>query len=712
MTIRTRILGSLASLFIVSAIMLAGTWIVTSSQKDDAQVIKLSERQRMLAQKIARDAHAFAATHDSTYKTEVQNAVRVFDTTLTALSVGGKAPLSMERSSEMVEIPAPPAEAVAHLSRIATAWKAYKALAIQVLDDGAAPTGLSDACDALTNTMSKTGDLMQLLTESRVAWLLAMQGGCVLFGLLALGLAVYALQRNLLRPMEQLRTYADRVAAGALDATPQGDFSGELRILRDDIGSMVEAMRKRMAEADAATKDAARQAEETRKALEEAQAERTKTERLFETMTSVAGRAQGVSQQVFASVEELSRQIEVVNHGVDVQRDRMTETATAMEQMTGTVHEVAQNASSAAHSAAHSKENAQTGAEGVHRAVTSIENIQHRIMSLKETMGQLGQQADSISQIMTTISDIADQTNLLALNAAIEAARAGDAGRGFAVVADEVRKLAEKTMHATQEVGDAVKLIQAHARENVQAVELAAKDIVVSTEAANESGRFMQEIVQIVDETAMQVSSIATASEEQSAASEQINRAVSEVTRVASETAQGMAVSAHALMEISSLVEELDTVIQSLANGKATGVNTNGNGDLFTWTDDLSLNIKSIDDQHKRLVQLINDLHRAMKERRSKKHLVSIVDELKNYTVTHFKFEEKLFAKHGYPETKEHIAQHEKFVATVLDFENGLKADKVAVTMDVMRFLKDWLMKHINGTDRRYSGFLRERGVR
>lgn len=89
-------------------------------------------------------------------------------------------------------------------------------------------------------------------------------------------------------------------------------------------------------------------------------------------------------------------------------------------------------------------------------------------------------------------------------------------------------------MQATQEVGGAIGRIQSHAQQNVQAVELAAHDIALSTEAATESGRFMEEIVNIVDETAIQVSSIATASEEQSAASEEINRAISDVTRVAS----------------------------------------------------------------------------------------------------------------------------------------------------------------------------------
>jgi len=713
MSIKTRIIASVALLFLISVAMFLGTWVVTTAQKDDGLVINLAGRQRMLSQTIAKDALAYLSTRNTVHRDAMNNAVRVFDASQAALLNGGAAPLTLAQSGPSAKLPAAGEKAAAQLRQVQEAWRSLRDTVEKALaGDAQAGAAIPAQSDAVVESMNRAVVILQHDAEGRVQGLLIFQAAVAAAGGMALLLILFGLRRDMFGPMDRLRSYSQAVAKGHLDAVPEGDYRHELLSLREDMQVMVGNLKAKMAEADAYGREAQKRAEETQAALEEASTQRETVQKLFDTMSAVANKAQGVSQKVFASVEELSHQIEVVNQGVDVQRDRMTETATAMEQMNGTVYEVAQNASSAAQSAARSKDNAETGAKGVRKAVESIEKIQQRIMSLKETMGQLGQQADSISQIMTTISDIADQTNLLALNAAIEAARAGEAGRGFAVVADEVRKLAEKTMHATKEVGDAVQRIQSHARENVQAVELAAQDIVVSTEAASESGRFMDEIVHIVDETAMQVSSIATASEEQSAASEQINRAVSEVTRVASETAEGMAVSARALVEISGLVEELDTVIQSLAAGKATGINTGESDELFTWTSDLSLSIPSIDDQHKRLVQLINSLHKAMKQRRSKNELERIVDELKNYTVTHFKFEEDLFARYGYAETKEHVAQHRKFVDKVLDFEQGLKSGKVTVTMDVMRFLKEWLMKHINGTDRRYSQFLRSKGVR
>lgn len=536
------------------------------------------------------------------------------------------------------------------------------------------------------------------------------QGILAIASFIVMVLTIINVRNQLIAPLSNIHRFAANIHKGNFDAKLEGDFKFEFKELRTSLLGIVSNFKDQMSQVQKSNDLITITEEQSKRALAAAQKQDEKVQKMLVSMRDVAGRAHALSTKAFEAVHELSSQIEQVNAGVDVQHMRMTETATAMEEMNCTVIEVAQNASSAANSASDSKQNAETGADGVRRAVESIVQMEQRIYNLKETMGQLGMQADAISQIMVTISDIADQTNLLALNAAIEAARAGEAGRGFAVVADEVRKLAEKTMHATQEVGGAINLIQSHAQQNVEAVELAAHDIALSTEAASESGTFMEQIVTIVDETAIQVASIAAASEEQSAASEEINRAISDVTRVASETATGMNSAANAIVELSGLVEELDSMISSLSQGNIENAAAT-DGPLFIWSDDLSVGINSIDEQHKVLVSLINELHAAMKARRSHSELLDVIDNLKNYTVTHFGYEEDLFAKHGYADTPAHIEQHRKFVQEVVDFEGGVRSGKLTVTMDVMKFLKDWLTHHIKGTDKQYSSFLRSKGV-
>ncbi len=126
----------------------------------------------------------------------------------------------------------------------------------------------------------------------------------------------------------------------------------------------------------------------------------------------------------------------------------------------------------------------------------------------------------------------------------------------------------------------------------------------------------------------------------------------------------------------------------------------------FTWNEKYRLNVKDMDEQHRVLIGLVGQLDDAMREGKGKQALGLILGRLIDYTKVHFAAEERLMKASGYPEYHEHKLIHEKMTMRVLDLERQFKDGKAMLTLDVMKFLTDWLQKHILGTDKKYSPFL------
>jgi len=289
-------------------------------------------------------------------------------------------------------------------------------------------------------------------------------------------------------------------------------------------------------------------------------------EQQHDTVAQIAHNANAIADRLSTATEQLSAQVEQASRGADQQTQRVAETATAMEQMNVSVLEVARNAGGASDTTTNAKIKAEQGADEVNKVVQGIKQLHTQALALKSGMASLGDQAQSIGQVMTVISDIADQTNLLALNAAIEAARAGEAGRGFAVVADEVRKLAEKTMQATREVGSAIQGIQNGTAQNIDQVNNTVSTIEQTTELAGTSGSALSEIVVLVDQAADQAHSIAAAAEEQSATSDEINRSIEQINTISAETSSAMSQSAAAVTELAKQAQELKKLIAQMVS--------------------------------------------------------------------------------------------------------------------------------------------------
>ena len=360
-----------------------------------------------------------------------------------------------------------------------------------------------------------------------------------------------------------LHHVASEIAAGQLEMTFR-PFTGDGGVYGVLI-KMVANLKAKIAEADSKSEQAELQAKAAQDATVLAEEATKRAERAkAEGMLQAAQQLEGIVDVVSSAADALSSQIELSSRGADEQSGRVRETATAMEEMNATVLEVAKNAQQAADVSHQARVQAMEGSQIVNDAVKGIESVHAQSIAIKDDMNALGKQAESIGQIMGVIADIADQTNLLALNAAIEAARAGDAGRGFAVVADEVRKLAEKTMTATQEVGQAIRDIQDGTRKNIHNVEQAGVAIENATTLSVRSGESLKRILDLVHLVNDQIQSIATASEQQSAASEEINQSVEQVSAISAETAQAMEQASGAVADLAQQSQSLQRVISSM----------------------------------------------------------------------------------------------------------------------------------------------------
>lgn len=289
-----------------------------------------------------------------------------------------------------------------------------------------------------------------------------------------------------------------------------------------------------------------------------------KIEHQNKTIANIALQADQVGERVSSMSQELAAQMTQTTQSTLEQKERISDTATSMEEMNQTVLEVAKNASDAARFAAESKLQAEEGRMVINKVFLKVGDIQKQADVLEKNIQDLGQRAQKVAQVVNVIQEIADQTNLLALNAAIEAARAGDAGRGFAVVADEVRKLAEKTMQATNDVEASMNDIQSNTKINVRETEKSVQLVAETANMIHQAGGALDRIVEMAAKTADQIQLIATSSEQQSATSDEITHTLIEIDKLADQTMTVMNQTTSVVALLAGQFRELKGIIKDL----------------------------------------------------------------------------------------------------------------------------------------------------
>ncbi len=572
MSLNKRILLNIAIMLLTVIVMVVTDEIVTSQKKSDGLVINLSGRQRMLSQKMTKELLIFwddfkgAKRPDPKLQDLFIETAEIFDITLNALSNGGAAPMLPKRGAPTEVLPPARDDALEQLHLVQSIWKDFRPQLLLVRDkqDQTAMKYVLDNNTKLLGEMNKAVLLLQEQSESKTTLVLQVQFiGLIVFIAIAT-LTYLSIRKHVIKPVAQLRDFADAVAGGNLECSLDRKYGAELGALAAAICNMVQNLKNSLAEARK-QEEMLKAAAACDEAKDQAEKSAEEVKKLLSDMARLVDDAEKITESVIQGSSELFDTFKQTSNGIEIQRKRVDETITAMGAMNETMLEVAQSADQAATSSEEARTTANQGASIVSKSIEAVSEVNELTEALKRDMATLGSQAEAISQVLNVISDIADQTNLLALNAAIEAARAGEAGRGFAVVADEVRKLAEKTMTATKEVESSITAIQNSSKVSIESVARAKTSVERSTELAGQSGETLERIVHLVAEATSQIEGIATASGQQTAASEEVNLAMGEVNSIAEQTAGGMQRSFDALHTLVDQITSLKSLIRSMA---------------------------------------------------------------------------------------------------------------------------------------------------
>ncbi|ABV39065.1 methyl-accepting chemotaxis sensory transducer [Shewanella sediminis HAW-EB3] len=268
------------------------------------------------------------------------------------------------------------------------------------------------------------------------------------------------------------------------------------------------------------------------------------------------------SQQLADSAQGMAQVTSETASSVQTQQHELDMVATAMNEMTATVVEVAKNANDAADAAVETDNQSKEGLQVVTNTVDMIVGLAAEIESAAEVILDLEKDSNQIGSILDVIKGIAEQTNLLALNAAIEAARAGEQGRGFAVVADEVRTLASRTQASTEEIQKMIEKLQGGAKVAVSVMADSRKYVDDSVSNAKSAGEALQMITQSIGKITDMNTQIATAAEEQSAVSEEINANIVNINHAAEEAAQGANSTSSESERLAEMAKQLELLVQ------------------------------------------------------------------------------------------------------------------------------------------------------